>query len=194
MESKFQELQAKVTALEEENFNLKLENVRLESRLKLLEQNPEKIKIDENLKKKGDKDYHSECIELRGQVKDIMKKLIKMKNDNSILKKKLENESNKRKAIEYETKDINTKLIDSQKESLANLFFEDMQNAKDEAEKEKTTRKIIAKCLVRIIKLVDSKMESFTNQINQKMNEMDKKINSSNAKTHKIILERTERT
>ena len=194
MESKFQELQAKVTALEEENFNLKLENVRLESRLKLLEQNPEKIKIDENLKKKGDKDYHSECIELRGQVKDIMKKLIKMKNDNSILKKKLENESNKRKATEYETKDINTKLIDSQKESLANLFFEDMQNAKDEAEKEKTTRKIIAKCLVRIIKLVDSKMESFTNQINQKMNEMDKKINSSNAKTHKIILERTERT
>ena len=114
-----------------------------------------------------------------------------MKNENSNLKKKLENESNKRKTFEKETKDLNVSLINSQKESFTNLFFEDMQNAKEEAEKEKTTRKIIAKCLVRVIKLIDNKLESFTFQINQKMNEIDKKIETANTKTRLIISKTT---
>ena len=236
------DFQNKISELEQENFQLKLENVRLESKIKLLQQkfqNPQNNKFNENpyqqLNSKS-----SEYQKLQSQAKRLVLKMKDMESEINFLKEeinqnqiciqnlekenmdykvslaestleleytKIEHEkllkqvrtSNQQNNEEKHSHEKNTEQNNDNNENTNDnhdsktilhdyeqkmkkmkqrmkLLLDELQEKEDNCEKEKITRRLVAKCLLKTIKLADTQLNSLQKHVFKNIDEIDEKV------------------
>ena len=206
--------QNKISELEQENFQLKLENVRLTSKIKILEQsqnqnynngnqfqnNPDLckehkllLKDSKNLvikMKKMDKENKmliQQLVENQEIIKNIQQENMDLKV--SLAESTLELESTKidlEKAIKEQNRDKQPSQTFSRNEQTKHkilkmknrmkLLMNELTMNNEKLEKEQITRKLLANCLLRTIKLADNRLNHLQQDIFHKVDEIEEKI------------------